>query len=270
LHIAEGWAVPRSRSIFHARWAICFALLLAAFDATQAAAAEQVLNKMCQVMTEEEADPEISVEYLGKKVLLCCPKCKRLFSENPAKFIDKLPQFQTPTTAATTTASTTLSQAPEKAPDPKPAASEGRLTRFLGKLHPAVVHFPIALLLCAAFVEVLSLLTRQPRFADASRVMVWLGVGGALAASLLGLAAGAHAEHTGELALVLDRHRWLGISTTVLAVLTLILRESAARRPDGGKWLWGYRIVLFASAALVGLTGHLGGALVYGLDHYRW
>ena len=31
-----------------------------------------------------------------------------------------------------------------------------------------------------------------------------------------------------------------------------------------------FRAVLFTAAGLVGATGFLGGALLYGLDHYAW
>ncbi len=38
-------------------------------------------------------DPEHSVEYKGKKVYFCCPKCPAAFEADPEKFVAKLPQF---------------------------------------------------------------------------------------------------------------------------------------------------------------------------------
>lgn len=38
-------------------------------------------------------NPTASVEYEGKKVYFCCPNCPKAFEANPAKFLEKLPQF---------------------------------------------------------------------------------------------------------------------------------------------------------------------------------
>ena len=37
------------------------------------------------------------VEYKGKKVYFCCPPCKDKFTEEPEKYLAKLPQFQSET-----------------------------------------------------------------------------------------------------------------------------------------------------------------------------
>ncbi len=61
----------------------------------------------------------------------------------------------------------------------------------------------------------------------------------------------------------------VGAATAILAppsgVLVLLEHaeaRGASRRP--------FRLALFSTAALVGVTGFLGGALLYGLDHYAW
>lgn len=51
-------------------------------------------NPTCPVMEGEAVDPEVFTEYEGKRVYLCCKKCLRGFSENPAKYAGRLPQFQ--------------------------------------------------------------------------------------------------------------------------------------------------------------------------------
>ncbi|MCB1282568.1 MAG: hypothetical protein KDB18_13680, partial [Salinibacterium sp.] len=35
----------------------------------------QTVNTHCPLMQEHEVDPEITVDYQGKKVGFCCPKC---------------------------------------------------------------------------------------------------------------------------------------------------------------------------------------------------
>ena len=55
-------------------------------------------NAKCPVMTEDDADPEYTLEYEGKKVLLCCEKCTKIWRDNEKYIIklvpDLLPQFK--------------------------------------------------------------------------------------------------------------------------------------------------------------------------------
>ncbi|MCE7974112.1 MAG: DUF1549 domain-containing protein [Leptolyngbya sp. PLA1] len=53
-------------------------------------------NPTCPVMEGEAVDPEVFTEYEGKRVYLCCKKCLRAFTENPAKYVGRLPQFSPP------------------------------------------------------------------------------------------------------------------------------------------------------------------------------
>lgn len=64
-------------------------------------------------------------------------------------------------------------------------------------------------------------------------------------------------------------HRWLGTGTVFMTLLTLALlaRASRASVPSGRLR---FRLALFATAGLVGVTGFFGGALVYGINHYAW
>ncbi len=56
-----------------------------------AAAIEQ---KICPVMEGNPINPDIFVEYKGKKVYFCCNGCQEKFLADPEKYISKLPQFQ--------------------------------------------------------------------------------------------------------------------------------------------------------------------------------
>jgi hypothetical protein len=55
-------------------------------------------NKLCPIMTEDEIDPEETVEFEGVKVGMCCAKCAKLFSKNAKYYIkaapELLPQFK--------------------------------------------------------------------------------------------------------------------------------------------------------------------------------
>ena len=50
-------------------------------------------QKICPVMGQP-VDPNVFVEYQGKKVYFCCDDCKADFLKNPEKYIAKLPQFE--------------------------------------------------------------------------------------------------------------------------------------------------------------------------------
>ncbi len=142
-----------------------------------------------------------------------------------------------------------------------------RLINWLGKFHPPTTHFPIGLLTAAAFAEFLFIKTKRPLFNNAAQFCVWLGAGGALAAVMLGwFFAGFRLVDDNW---ILTTHRWLGTSVALLSLIVAWLsfvshREgSANRRPA-------YRAALFLTVSLVGATGFLGGAMIYGINHYVW
>jgi uncharacterized membrane protein len=141
---------------------------------------------------------------------------------------------------------------------PKPLA-------WLGKFHPPLTHFPIALLIAATVAEVLYIQTREALFDHAVRFSVWLGAGGAIAAAGLGWLFAGYRFVDDEW--VMTAHRWAGTATALLAVCVLVLCERANTQPASRQ---SFRVVLFACAAFVAATGFLGGALLYGLDHFAW
>jgi uncharacterized membrane protein len=140
-----------------------------------------------------------------------------------------------------------------------------KLLAWLGKFHPLVTHFPIALLAAAALAELLYMRTGKEQFDHAVRFSVWLGAGAALLAAPLGWFFGGF--HLIDEEWVMTAHRWFGTGTAVwaggLLLITRQLDQSDALRSR-------YRLVLFAGAGLVSITGFLGGSLLYGIDHYAW
>jgi uncharacterized membrane protein len=137
-----------------------------------------------------------------------------------------------------------------------------RLTDWLGRLHPIVVHFPMAFLPAALFTAVVG--RRRPGFAAPVQFLVVAGgIGAALAAVLGWLSAGIPSDGDDWL---LTSHRWLG---TGIGLVALVLGVWAGRRPERDR----------STAMIVGLTvitaaivtqGWLGGAMVHGLDHLDW
>jgi uncharacterized membrane protein len=143
------------------------------------------------------------------------------------------------------------------------AAAEGpSLITFLGRFHPAVVHFPIALLGLAAFLEFVQILRRKAAFHPATFTLAAAATLSAVLATLLGLA-NAGGKKPDD---ALDAHRWAGIATTVIAMVMMLL-VNKARSADGARVQFA-RGALFLSMILVSIAGHYGGVLVYGPDYY--
>ncbi len=167
---------------------------------------------------------------------------------------------------ALATRQTELLAAAAPAPE-KPKAGRTflqHLTAWLGSFHSASTHFPIALLMVAVFSEALGWWTRKETWLTCTRFLLLIG-----AASALGTAAlGWFNVYTG-VSSVYKLHQWLGTGTAVWAVLCAgcaVLFECREGTPERAR----LRGALFIGAALVGLTGFLGGAIVYGLDYHNW
>jgi YHS domain-containing protein len=59
-----------------------------------ASAVTEVEQTMCPVMDGMKINPNVFVEYKGKKVYFCCNDCKGKFEANPEKYVANLPQFK--------------------------------------------------------------------------------------------------------------------------------------------------------------------------------
>ncbi|HED64303.1 MAG TPA: hypothetical protein ENJ09_01990 [Planctomycetes bacterium] len=129
---------------------------------------------------------------------------------------------------------------------------------FLGRLHPSVVHFPIALLVVAALLGILG--ARRPT-SDAVLVLVRLGAIAAIVAAGLGWLFAEHDPPARGLRDALLWHRWAGVGTAVLAVAATISVGRARRAGKPAPVL-----ALLVVAIGVSWTGHLGGTMVYGED----
>jgi uncharacterized membrane protein len=135
---------------------------------------------------------------------------------------------------------------------------------LIGRLHPLIVHFPIALVIIAAFAESGAWLTRDGRWRLVALANVRLAAVFAVAAAFAGwrLAAG-----PGDSTPVVEWHRWLG----VCAAASTVAAALATADDEGGSAVagWVYRAALMSATALVIVTAHLGGVLVWGADFLR-
>jgi uncharacterized membrane protein len=146
-----------------------------------------------------------------------------------------------------------------------PHGSMREYISLIGKLHPLVVHFPIALVLAAAGAEIAAIWTRRASWRALAvanlRVGAVMGVFTLIAGWVLATAP--FVEATPSLTL----HRWTGVTAvaaTVYAALASKRSHAQSRRSRAV-----YRGALFGAAVLVAVAGHLGAALVWGQDFLR-
>jgi uncharacterized membrane protein len=144
-----------------------------------------------------------------------------------------------------------------------------RLIRWIGRFHPVSTHFPVGLMMVAVVAEALAWWTRRESWLQTVRFLVILGSAGALVAAGLGWVNASFTSYVGSSASVLLWHRWLGTITaawTALCAALVVLSECREGSPERQR----FRGTLLVGAALVSVSGFLGSALIYGLDHYAW
>lgn len=248
-------------------------------------------NALCPVLPDEAIDSDVFTEYDGRRVYFCCRKCLRKFERDPSSYLATLASLRSGSAGPVDSGNGALehehehegaSPEPDAVHDdqgPKEHATHvhehstphaiglAKFIRWLGNFHPPMVNFPIGLLTAAAVAELLLALTKRPTFAAAVNFCVWFGGIGAIAAAVLGWFFGGF--HLVDDDWILTTHRWVGTSTALWALLLLWLNlRSQTSGREGGRQT--FRAALFAGAGLASAAGFLGGAMVYGIDHYAW
>lgn len=145
-------------------------------------------------------------------------------------------------------------------------ADESSVTLGLGRLHPAVVHFPIAFLLLAMLVEMFQWIKGRALSAS-GMLLLWSGALSALVAATFGWWNAAHTEFHGTAAETVTLHRWSGVGVAVCSLL-LAVGCALPRLRDSTTWLRTVRVGLLLLGALIGFSAHHGGILVHGEDYY--
>jgi uncharacterized membrane protein len=171
-----------------------------------------------------------------------------------------------------------LSAAPEQPPPAADAAleivdvqdvtptetAEPSLVATLSRFHAALVHFPIAWLFLLVLVDLGTFVGGRPW-------QQWgflLGIGTvltAIVAVVTGLVRSQSMPVDAAMRALIETHERLAITTTSLTAAAVLLRViSKNQLPGARRWL--YLALLMTAALLIGLTGHMGGKIVFGAD----
>ncbi len=130
--------------------------------------------------------------------------------------------------------------------------SPSALWDLIGKVHPVLVHFPVALLTVGGLFEMWS--WRRRRTSSPEGILLFrIGALFAVVSAVSGWSFGTEEEASQTLWL----HRWGGIAVAVVA-------SAAAALTRGGAPGLTYRLLAVISIPLVGAVGHFGGELAWG------
>lgn len=134
--------------------------------------------------------------------------------------------------------------------------------RFTGRLHPLVVHFPLALILIAALMELFTIKKFNADLRPGIQILLIAGMVSSLLAAIFGFLISRDAEYGRFLSI----HQYLGTGTAFLVIVIWILHQTilTESKPTLIKT---YRSVLFITAIIVSFTGHYGALLTHGNDY---
>ena len=137
------------------------------------------------------------------------------------------------------------------------------LWQFLGRLHPLIIHFPIALLVVALILEIYSWKKKDSSIQSGLSIILMLGAWSTLIAAVFGLLLKDQDEYSSN---TLTLHQWTGIATFVVAVASLYFFR-LSQRLNNKRLTVLYRAFLAFSVIGVTIAGHLGASLTHGSDY---
>ncbi len=135
------------------------------------------------------------------------------------------------------------------------------LQDFLGRLHPAAVHFPIALFLVAGLAELILFFNPTAGLGASVRFLTWTGAAGGVVAATLGWFAGGF--RLSDRSEILGLHRWTGTGVALTGIALAFLSGAAV----GSRKRMVFRIFLALMAASILFQGYWGAEMSLGPDH---
>lgn len=243
-------------------WALCLGLF-AAFPRLSPATEPPDLGE-CPIMPWEPPHAEIFLETEDQgRLYFCCDRCRYDWLQSQGQ---KLKGPLKKLSDAGLRLDRALGSPGKPLPSPELETKEDPLS-YLGRFHPATVHFPIVAFVLAFLAEIFFTWTRRRKYRDIAHFLILVGACLSPVVAALGWCSGGFVAFPMDLQGILEWHKWLGVG---LALGSLVLAYASSHIQDqaSGGWTWVYRILLLAAALTVLFTAGLGGLLVYGPDHY--
>jgi uncharacterized membrane protein len=142
------------------------------------------------------------------------------------------------------------------------------LLDLFGKTHPAVAHFPVALLLSALIAEILSWKFHKAGLHTAARFCLYIGTIGALVTTLTGFPF-TQATFFNARPPMLVKHQLAAYMVVLLGITTSSMTLISRTHLLNNRFIYYlYILLLVIIAGLIIYTGHTGGVLVYGEDFF--
>lgn len=225
----------------------------------------------CPVMPDELAVPEQSVEYEGRRVYLCCQRCRILFTNDPEKYASALADVGQAEevdweTVQISGRGGSIGAAPNVAPGSR--RQSGGVMEIVGRSHVVWVHFPIACLVIAGVIRLGALIGMEgtKKGIGTSGLLLLIGAASAVVSAGTGLIhpSGETFEGmTGVLHETFERHKLLGLVLAGGSVVAVMIEVwSVGKKGDGGRHAAHAAVVLCGALAVI--VAHLGGTLVHG------
>lgn len=141
-------------------------------------------------------------------------------------------------------------------------ASPG-LSELAGRMHPAVVHFPIGWITLVLMLDLIAILFGRRELEPAGLWALALGVLAFIPAVATGLLRAGSMTVSAGIYYPVDLHRNLAFAVLFICLCALAVRWRA-RKAFTGAVRWAYLALMLVAASLIGFVGHLGGKMVYG------
>jgi len=132
-----------------------------------------------------------------------------------------------------------------------------------GRMHPALVHFPIGWITLVLLLDLLTIVLGRRELEPAGLWALGLGVLAFIPAVASGLLRADYLTVSADIYYPVETHRNLALLVLLVCIIALVLRFKS-RKNFSGAVQWIYLALMAVAVGLIGFVGHLGGKMVYG------
>lgn len=135
-----------------------------------------------------------------------------------------------------------------------PVSGLPAIFRFVGRLHPLVLHFPIVLLLAAFLFEILARKRNEGEYSKPATLLLWIGAFSAVISAIAGYLLSVNGGYSGN---TFAFHQWFGMGTSIIAAILVQVKSKGQPKR--------YFLTTYAVMTLLLITtGHFGASLTHG------